>query len=99
MSLSMLPTSWQRTDTYLFIYKLSWYYMSLLQRTGTHLVYFEVHAINSTLTPLFVALNFEGAVANWLQSIELRGKFTSSPIFCDAVCVHFDREQYHIMID
>lgn len=62
-------------------------------------IYFEVHAINSTLTPLFVALNFEGAVANWLQSIELRGKFTSWPIFCDAVCVRFDRDQYHIMID
>lgn len=27
-------------------------------------IYFEVHAINNTLTPLFVALNFEGAVAN-----------------------------------
>lgn len=55
-------------------------------------IYFEVHAINNTLTPLFVALNFEGAVANWLQSIELRGHlYILQPLHTPAFVSHFNK--------
>lgn len=57
-------------------------------------VYFEVYSIGDPLKCRFASLNFEGAVATWLQIVELRGRFTSWPALCSVVCEKFDRDQY-----
>jgi len=48
------------------------------------------------LSPAFVALNFEGVAATWLQTVELRGRMPSWEALHQVVCIRFDRDQYQI---
>ena len=40
-------------------------------------MYFEVYGVSDALKPRFAALNFSGAAASWLQTLELRGRVQS----------------------
>lgn len=57
-------------------------------------VYFKVYSVSEALKPRFASLNFEGAAATWLQSVQLRGRFQTWSAMATAVCAHFDRNQY-----
>ena len=59
-------------------------------------MYFEVFGVSDHMKPRFAALNFEGAAASWLQTLELRGRVKTWSELCTAVCDRFDRDQYQI---
>jgi hypothetical protein len=39
--------------------------------------YFEIFGVSELLKPRFDTLNFSGVAEAWLQTMELRGRFTS----------------------
>lgn len=42
----------------------------------------------------FAALNFQGAVATWLQTIKRRGRITDWDRLCELVFSKYDKDQY-----
>lgn len=61
-------------------------------------MYFEVYAVSESMKTRFVALNFTGTAAVWLQSIERRGRIQDWGQFCSLVFHKFDRNQYQIQL-
>ena len=57
-------------------------------------MYFDVYAVNAAMKTLFAALNFVGAAALWLQTVERRGRISDWEKFCHLVFQKFDRDQY-----
>jgi hypothetical protein len=58
--------------------------------------YFEIFGISDALKPRSAALNFTGVAKAWLQTMELRGRFTNWDKLQQAVCIRFDRDQYSL---
>ncbi|CAN6252343.1 unnamed protein product [Urochloa humidicola] len=59
-------------------------------------LYFEVYGVSEALKPRFAALNFEKTAEAWLQTTELRGRFTTWEALHTAVCQRFDKDQYQL---
>lgn len=59
-------------------------------------MYFEVYSMHASLKTRFVALNFEGAPAIWLQVIERHGRITNWQHLWELVFVKFDKDQYQL---
>jgi len=59
-------------------------------------MYFEVFGVSENMKTRFAALNFDGAAASWLQTLEMRGRVQSWEELCKAVCERFDRDQYQV---
>ena len=57
-------------------------------------MFFEVYGVSESLKTRFAALNFSGAAASWLHSVECKGRVTEWEEFCTLVCERFDRNQY-----
>jgi len=57
-------------------------------------MFFEVYGIQPELRTRFATLNFQGAAATWLQTIERRGRITNWPKLCELVFDRFDKDQY-----
>lgn len=57
-------------------------------------MYFNVYAVNTAMKTRFDALNFVGATALWLPTIERRGRISDWEKFCQLVFQKFDRDQY-----
>uniref|UniRef100_A0A0A9DEA6 Retrotransposon gag domain-containing protein n=1 Tax=Arundo donax TaxID=35708 RepID=A0A0A9DEA6_ARUDO len=57
-------------------------------------MYSEVYGVCESLKTRLAALNFTGAAALWLQTLELRGQVTSWSVLCSVVFDRFDRDQY-----
>ena len=57
-------------------------------------MYFEVFFVSAGLKTIFAALNFKGAAATWLQTIERRGRISDWEEFCTAVFERLDRDHY-----
>jgi hypothetical protein len=58
--------------------------------------YFEIFGVSEALKPRFAALNFSGVAETWLQTVESRGRITSWEALHQAICAHFDRDQYQL---
>ena len=61
-------------------------------------IFFEVYSVGDHLKTRFVALNFTGATASWLQTAERHGRELDWARFCQAVFDRFDRHQYQIQL-
>jgi len=61
-------------------------------------MYFEVFAVSPNLKTRFAALNFKGAAAIWLQTVERRGRISDWDEFCEKVFKCFDRDPYQIQL-
>jgi len=59
-------------------------------------MYFEVFGVSENMKIRFAALNFDGAAASWLQTLEMRGRVQNWEELCTAVCERFDRDQYQV---
>ena len=59
-------------------------------------MYFEVFSASPSLKTRFATLNFKGAAASWLQTVEHRGRITDWDDFCSAVFERFDQDQYKL---
>jgi hypothetical protein len=46
------------------------------------------------MKPRFAALNFIGMAATWLQTVQLCGHIQTWEALQEAVCAHFDKDQY-----
>lgn len=57
-------------------------------------MYFEVYGIHESLKTRFVALNFKGTTATWLQTVERSGHVQEWDKLYHLVFEHFDRDQY-----
>lgn len=57
-------------------------------------LYFEVYGIPSPMKTRFAALNFQGAAAAWLQTVQHRGRITDWDKMCELVFAKFDKDQY-----
>lgn len=57
-------------------------------------IYFEIYGVSPAMMPKFVALNFTGAAALWLQTAQLRARFQTWEALQEAVCAHFDKDRY-----
>lgn len=57
-------------------------------------LYFEVYGIPPQLKTRFAALNFQGAAATWLQTVQWRGRVTDWEQLCELVFTKFDKDQY-----
>ncbi|PUZ56932.1 hypothetical protein GQ55_5G386400 [Panicum hallii var. hallii] len=55
-------------------------------------MYFEVYGVGDSLKTRFAALNFSGAAASWLHSVECQGWAHEWDKLCSLVCDRFDRE-------
>lgn len=62
------------------------------------LMYFEVYDVHPALKTRFAALNFTGAAALWLQSVERRGRISDWELLCKMVFEKFDRDQYPLLL-
>lgn len=60
--------------------------------------YFDVYAVNPALKTRFAILNFEGAAAIWLQSVERRGCILNWSRLCEVVFVKYDKDQYQLQL-
>lgn len=61
-------------------------------------LYFEVYTIHAPLKTRFAALNFQGAAATWLQTVQRRGRITDWDKLCELVFAKFDKDQYSIQL-
>lgn len=63
-------------------------------------MFFEVYAARPSLKTRFVALNFKGAAATWLQTVERQhqGRITDWDTLCKLIMGRFDRGQYPLML-
>ena len=59
-------------------------------------MYFEVFSASPSLKTRFAVLNFKGAAASWLQTVERCGRITDWDDFCSAVFERFDWDQYQL---
>lgn len=59
---------------------------------------FEVYAVHPSLKMRFAALNFQGAAATWLQTMERRGRITYWTQHCELVMELFDKNQYQYQL-
>lgn len=57
-------------------------------------MYFDVYAVSAAMKTRFAALNFVGAAALWLQSVERRGRITDWEKFYQLGFQKYDRDQY-----
>ena len=57
-------------------------------------IYFEVYMVDQSLKTRFAALNFQGAAASWLQTVQRRGRITDWAYLCELVMAKFDGEHY-----
>lgn len=60
-------------------------------------MYFEVYAVHAGMNTRFAALNFKGAAATWLQTMERRGRITGGQL-CEVVMKKFGKDQYQILL-
>ncbi|WVZ61926.1 hypothetical protein U9M48_011733 [Paspalum notatum var. saurae] len=61
-------------------------------------MYFEVYAVADALKTRFAALNFLGAAATWLQTIERKERILDWDHFCSLVFTRFDKNQYQLQL-
>ncbi|WVZ96404.1 hypothetical protein U9M48_042044, partial [Paspalum notatum var. saurae] len=61
-------------------------------------MYFEVYAVADSLKTRFAALNFSGAAATWLQTVEHKGRVHDWDLLCKLVFSRFDRDQYQLQL-
>jgi hypothetical protein len=61
-------------------------------------MFFEVYVMDPSLKTRFNALNFQGAVASWLQTIQRRGRVTDWGVLYERVMGRSDKDQYHYQL-
>lgn len=61
-------------------------------------MYFEVYSVHSSLKTQFAALNFMGAAAIWLQTVQRKGRVTDWDSLCALVFAKFDKDQYQTQL-
>ncbi|WVZ58303.1 LOW QUALITY PROTEIN: hypothetical protein U9M48_008586, partial [Paspalum notatum var. saurae] len=61
-------------------------------------MYFEVYAVADALKTRFAALNFSGAAATWLQTIECKEWILDWDHLCSLVFTRFDKNQYQLQL-
>ncbi|CAD6218673.1 unnamed protein product [Miscanthus lutarioriparius] len=61
-------------------------------------LYFEVYAVQASMKTRFAVLNFKGAAANWLQTVQRRGRIRDWDQLCNLVLAKFDKDQYQILL-
>jgi hypothetical protein len=57
-------------------------------------LFFEVYGVHPAMRTRFAALNFQGLVATWLQTIERHGRITDWDHLCELVFAKYDKDQY-----
>lgn len=62
-------------------------------------MFFEVYAVHPTLKTRFVALNFKGAAASWLQTVQRKARVTDWDYLCELVMNRFNRGQYQLLLN
>lgn len=61
-------------------------------------MFFEVYAVEASLKTRFAALNFKGAAASWLQTVQKRGRILDWEVLSPMGLAKFDRYQYPLML-
>lgn len=61
-------------------------------------MFFEVYAVDPSLKTRFAALNFQGAAATWLQTVQRRGRVVDWGTLCELVMGKFDKDQYQVLL-
>jgi hypothetical protein len=61
-------------------------------------MYFELYAVHESLKTHFTALNFTGAAAIWLQTVQKQGRVTDWDSLCALVFAKFDKDQYQTQL-
>lgn len=62
-------------------------------------MFFEVYATHPSLKTRFAALNFKGAAASWLQTVQRKARVTDWDYLCELVMSRFDRGQYQLLLN
>lgn len=61
-------------------------------------MFFEVYSVPAMLKTRFAALNFRGAAATWLQTVERKGRIVDWGQLCALVMTKFDKNQYQLLL-
>jgi len=61
-------------------------------------MFFEVYTVDQSLKTRFAALNFKGAAASWLQTVQRKGRIMDWDLLCEYVMAKFDGDQYQILL-
>lgn len=61
-------------------------------------MFFEVYSVSPMLKTRFAVLNFKGAAATWLQTLERKGRITDWAKLYELVMAKFDKNQYQLLL-